>query len=379
MEDGDERLGIVDLGSAASRDVRNVIDNNLRAYGMPFRSGSALSPSCLPLLGAGSVAASSLAAGNVFLATANPSTLMTIGGGVGSAVMGSGGIVAQAPFVAASTAILPVVAPLAIFMTVSSTMMAVRVDRLQKSLDSLTEAIGYLLKKDVMEDYARVLSAVARLRDLSQEFHESQRFTDEMKIRLALVERDLSVARYEHSLAVDASVPRTDARASGASVEMEMGMLPVELHLYALSSVAGIHVDGLRLKLAVQENPADLDRRIEGLHESIRAFRSGTDKLAGENWLAQYLQALQDSLDEMAWWQQKWGHGKALAGAAENAREILEGRLAQVLDVVGNWSETIASLREEARQQSIIYYRDRKGEGEPRAYYTDDLLLEPER
>ena len=56
-------------------------------------------------------AASSLLAGNVFLATVNPQTLMTIGTGVGSAVMGSTGIVAQAPFVAASTALIPVVAP----------------------------------------------------------------------------------------------------------------------------------------------------------------------------------------------------------------------------------------------------------------------------
>ena len=40
------------------------------------------------------MAAASLHAGNVFLATANPATLMTIGSGVGSAVMGLTGIVA---------------------------------------------------------------------------------------------------------------------------------------------------------------------------------------------------------------------------------------------------------------------------------------------
>ena len=80
----------------------------------------------------------------MFLATANPATLMSIGSGVGWAVMGPEGIVAQAPFIAASTAILPVIAPLAIFMTVASTMMSARFDRLQTSLDNLNEAIHFL-------------------------------------------------------------------------------------------------------------------------------------------------------------------------------------------------------------------------------------------
>ena len=76
----------------------------------------------------GSTAASSLLASNVFLATANPATLMTIGTGVGSAVMGSSGIIAQAPFVAASSALLPVVAPVMLFMTVSSAITCARLD-----------------------------------------------------------------------------------------------------------------------------------------------------------------------------------------------------------------------------------------------------------
>ena len=188
VRDGDSELGIVDLGSDASLEVRHLIDRNLHNHGKPFETGGALSTSCLPLLGAGSVAASSLAAGNVFLATANPATLMSIGSGVGSAVMGTGGIVAQAPFIAASSAILPVVAPLAILMSVSSTMLSARFDRLQTSLDSLTEAIHYLMKRDINDDCARALSALARLQDIAGEWDLSHRFTDDMKVRLALVE-----------------------------------------------------------------------------------------------------------------------------------------------------------------------------------------------
>ena len=94
------------------------------------------------MIGTGSAVASSLFAGNVFLATANPATLMTIGSGVGSAVMGPTGIVATAPFVAASSALIPVVAPMMLFTTVSSVMMSARLDRVQKTLGRLEEAVG---------------------------------------------------------------------------------------------------------------------------------------------------------------------------------------------------------------------------------------------
>ena len=270
VRDGDNELGIVDLGSDASLEVRHLIDRNLHNHGKPFETGGALSASCLPLLGAGSVAASSLAAGNVFLATANPATLMSIGSGVGSAVMGTGGIVAQAPFIAAGAAILPVVAPLAILMTVSSTMLSAKFDRLQTSLDSLTEAIHYLMKRDVNDDCARALSALARLQDIAGEWELSHRFTDDMKVRLALVERDLSVARFRHGLAINEPAPGKDMGTAVASLELKMRTMPVEQHLYALSSVAGIHAEGLRLRLAVQENSADL---AEGSMRSMRASR----------------------------------------------------------------------------------------------------------
>ncbi len=381
VRDGDNQLGIVDLGSDASLEVRHLIDRNLDNHGKPFETGGELSTSCLPLLGAGSVAASSLAAGNVFLATANPATLMSIGGGVGSAVMGTGGIVAQAPFIAASSAILPVVAPLAILMSVSSTMLSARFDRLQTSLDSLTEAIHYLMKRDINDDCARALSALARLQDIAGEWDLSHRFTDDMKVRLALVERDLSVARFKHGLAINEPAPGKDTGAPVESAKLKMRTMPVEWHLYALSSVAGIHAEGLRLRLAVQENSADLGRRVEALDASIQAFRSGAGELLEGNWLEQYLETLEKSLKETGWWKreviQRW-RSKVMKNTAEQAKTIRDNELAQVQDSVRSWLQAMEKRDEIARQQTIVYYRDENGEGEPKSYYTADLRLEPQ-
>ena len=103
--EGYSKIALVDLGREASEALRASW-----SPARPFPSAGVIDSTWLqPLLGAGSTAASSLLAGNVFMATVNPQTLMTIGTGVGSAVMGPAGIVAQAPFVAASTALIPVV------------------------------------------------------------------------------------------------------------------------------------------------------------------------------------------------------------------------------------------------------------------------------
>ena len=376
----DGNLGVVDLGSEVSRDVRSLIGRNVQDHGKPFRSGGTLSAACLPLAGAGSVVASSLAAGNVFLATANPATLMSIGSGVGSAVMGSGGIVAQAPFIAASNAILPVIAPVAIFMTLSSTMMSVQFRRLQTSLDSLTVAIHYLLERAVNDDYAQVLSAIARLQEIARECEASQQFTDDAKIRLALVERDLSVARYRHALAIDEPAPGQDAGPRDGSSELRMHAMPAQKYLYALSSVAGIHVEGVRLRLAVLENAEGLVRRVEALDERVRAFISDADNLLREDEVERYREDLLNSRDEMSWLQRNFLQreiAKALLVKAERAEAIRENEMAQVRDAIVNWSESMAARNDRARQQSIVYYRDDNGEGEPLAYYTDEVRLEP--
>ena len=130
-------IALVDLGRDAS-DALRASWPTVR----PFQSGGVIESAwMLPMLGVGSTTASSLFAGNVFLATANPATLMTIGTGVGSAVMGPTGIVAAAPFVAASSALMPVVAPMMLFTTLSSLMMSARLDRVQRTLGRLFEVV----------------------------------------------------------------------------------------------------------------------------------------------------------------------------------------------------------------------------------------------
>ena len=106
-------IAVVDLGRDISKAMRASWDD-----GRPFESGGVIDSTWLqPLFAAGSTAGSSVFAGNVFLATADPKTLMVISKGVSTAVMDGGRIIGHAPFIAAGSAILPVVAPLMLFTT----------------------------------------------------------------------------------------------------------------------------------------------------------------------------------------------------------------------------------------------------------------------
>lgn len=374
----DRRLGVIDLGRAASSDVRSLIDRNILTHGEPFRTGGVLGTACLPVLGAGSAAASSLFAGNVFLATANPATLMTVGGGVTSAVVGAGGkIVAQAPFIAASTAIVPVVLPLVFFMVVSAMMVSARFSRVEASLDKLAKGIEELLRRDLAEDYGQALSAIERLQDISSEFEGSRRFTDEMKIRLALVERDLSDVHHKYRTLVDGWMPKKAEQPNDESVKMEMA--PVNQHLLMLTAIGNLYTDRLRLRLALQDNPVDVARSVEALNRKVAGTREQFAKLLEDNPVEQYERRVKDVLAKFTWLERNvWKRGtrKALQKAERRALGIRANELNPVLRTMQSWSDKLAAS-DEGAQQTVVYYRDDGGKGKLRAYYTGDLKLVP--
>ena len=368
----DRELVFIDLGNAISRDIRSLIDRNRLTNGEPFQSGGMLGTACLPILGTGSAAASSLLAGNIFLATANPATLMAVKGGVTSAVMGSAGnIVAQAPFIAASAAIVPVVLPVMFFMTVTSMMTSVRFNRLEQSMNRLSQMIEEVLKRELADDYGEVLSALSRLRDISLEFEGSRRFTDEMKIRLALAERDIDAVHCKYGL-LTGNTLRTETGAT---------LAPTDQHIYALSGVASVYVDRQRLRLALQDNPDDVARSVLALHYKVQRTREGFAKLLEDNPLVQYKNELNESLDNMGWWAKsvfERGKREQLEGARDKVLELRADELTPVLTSMRSWSDSISDANDTDLSQSVVYYRDDEGSGDLQAYYTGDIRLEPE-
>ena len=366
-----QRLGIIDLGTDLSRDLRKEMNYNILTHGEPFGSGGILGPACLPVVGASSAIASSLFAGNLFLATANPATLMTVGGGgVLSAVVGAGGkIVAQAPFIAAGSAIIPVVAPVMFFMVLSSMMMSVRFDQIQTSLVQLAQAVELLIKREITGDYGILMSALERIEDISEELSESRRFTEEMRIRMAIVERDVNVLHHKYNILSREPVNLLSARLKAA-----------EIDLFVTSSLADIQVDGLRLKLALQDNPDDVPRSFSTLNAKIDRYEEHFRQLLEHDSVKRYQAEMQESVDSMGWWKRNVllrKQRKKKEADIKDIQSVRDDKLELVRMSLARWSDNLALGEDTAPSQSVVYYREHGGKGDLRAYYTSDWQLLP--
>ncbi len=365
----EQDFGIIDLGTDLSSELRSEIDKNILTHGEPFTSGGVLGPACLPVLGAGSTVVSSLFAGNLFLATANPATLMKIGEGLSTAVVGpTGKIIAQAPFIPAGGAIIPVVAPVMFFMTVSSMMMSIRFDQIQASLDHLATAVEQLIVREVAGDYGIIRSAMERLRDISAEFEESRRFTQEMRIRMALVEKDVNILRHKYDILSTRSVDAV----LGADLAVS------DINLFTICSLADIQVDRLRLKLALQENPDDVSRSFKTLVLKTDLYRRSFTDLLENDSVKEYENKLKDSVNKMNWWARNISarkkHDDKVADI-EAVGNIRDGSYDDLRLNLARWSDDLTLGKDSGREQSVVYFRENYGKGELKAHYTSDWQL----
>ncbi len=370
-------IALVDLGRDASEALRASWSED-----RPFESGGVIESGwLLPTLGAGSTAASSLLAGNVFLATANPASLMTIGTGVGSAVMGPAGIVGQAPFVAASSALMPVVAPVMLFTTVSSLMICARLDRAQRTLGQLAEVVERVRRLLDAEDYARFETAAERIDEIRSEFERCRRFATDVPDRLARVEHDVSLLRSKYGLLATGDVHSEEDAKSAVS----------DLNRFFLASLYDIQIDVLQLYLALQNDPDVVEFRHSRLREKIERYGGGFRQVLDDDRVGAYHRRLKG---EAA----KSGLSRLLGDLRlpgdrrlpRGMRRLLGGQLAErvektrlirsdfdaVLMHIERWIEASEAATDESRRQSIVFYREPDGERALRAYHTEDVRLE---
>ena len=360
-------IALVDLGRDASDALRASWSTD-----RPFQSGGVVeSLWLLPMLGVGSAAASSLAAGNVFLATANPSTLMTIGTGLSTAVMGpTGMIVRHAPFVAATGALIPVVAPMMLFTTVSSVMMCARLDRAQRALGQLFEVVESIRRLLDAEDYAQFEIAAERIEEIRSEFEHCRRFASDVPDKLSRVEHHVSLLRSKYRLLMTGEVHSEDDARSAVS----------GLNRFFLASLYDIQVDLLQLYLALQDDPDVVEFRRSRLLEKIEQYGKDFRHALDEDQVGAYHRKLKRDLAESGWpylprgWRPRFGG--ELSKSVRNIRAIRkEFNLVQAR--IKRWMEAFEAVTDESRRQSIVFYREPDGECALRAYHTRDVRLEP--
>ena len=362
---GHPKIALVDLGKDASDVLRASWSTTVR----PFDSGGVIDSTwLLPMLGAGSTASSALNAGNVFLATANPATLMTIGKGVGTAVMGSTGIITHASFIAASSALIPVVAPVMLFTTISSVMVSARLDRAQRSLGRLFEAVEVVRRLMDADDYARFESAAEQIDEIRSEFEQRQRFAGDVRIKLALVKRDVKHLREKYGRLLTRHIDSEDDARSAVS----------ELNRFFLASLDDLQVDLLRLYLALQDDPDFVELRQSRLREKIERYGKDFRQILDDDRVAAYHRKLKGDLAKSKWrWlPDRWRlpFGSEVVARTRRVRAV-RNDFNSIRARIQGWIDAFESAADEG-EQSIVFYRELDGARAVRGYHTRGLRLQ---
>ena len=362
--DGHPRIALIDLGRDVSDALRGSWDD-----GHPFESGGVIESVWLqPLFAAGSTAASSAFAGNVFLATANPKTLMVIGEGVSTAVVDGGRIIGHAPFVAAGSAILPVVAPLMLFTTISSLITGARLDRMQKVLGTLSEVLARVRQVMETEAYAKFQSATKQLDETWSQFEHSHRFTDAMTAELVQARRDINLLHYQFGHLASRKIgSESDARTAVS-----------DINLFFLSSLMDIRADVLRLYLTLQDDPGYAGRRQAALAEKVERYNGTFKTLLDQDPIAGFYREVQRESSKGPFDALRRRLPQRLGGAQYvrlRNMETIRENFRPIRERIERWRSAFDSATGAAYEQSIVVYRDLDGERALHARHTQDLRL----
>jgi len=191
---------------------------------------------------------------SLFLATADPATLMNIGSGVGSAVMGAQGIVRQAPFIPASSAIVPIIGPVMAMQALSSLVMLKQFSVMDKKLDAIKETIDKMLARQEVTTVAELFAAVHIVDEIYEQYGQNGYFSTDMLIRLALAERDAMKLSRRYELLENFGVHNTDSK----------GIDNYDTYCTMLASFLNLRVKYLRICVDVQENPQFIKHSSDG-------------------------------------------------------------------------------------------------------------------
>jgi hypothetical protein len=241
-------------GNTRSR-IIELLNKKALTQGSPVSTGGAINKNALfNVLGAiGANIGSSVLSSGLYIATANPDTLMKIGKGLSTAVMDAGKIIRHAPFISAQGAILPIAAPIIAYQALQTAVILKEFDVVKKKLDSIQDAVTGLAYTLEVEAFGRLMCIMDITKSLAEEYAYTKRFTFGMLSRLALLEFEGGSLfnRYEFKYRRDMQQLMMPKPVCDELIQDTYGMV--------LSSIANLQIDELRLKAVMQEEPEYLE------------------------------------------------------------------------------------------------------------------------
>lgn len=374
--DGQPAQGLIAFTGRTRDALIASLTNSLAATGKYTPDARAVSSQVLgstasTVTAVASTVASATIAPTLFMATANPATLMQLGSGVGSAVMGAGGIVAQAPFIPVAAS-LPVVAPLALMGVVNTAVTMRQFQAVNAKLDTIATTLTNLLVRTDITQIAGLIAASKTLGDITEEYGELGHFTPSMTARFAVAEQALeAVARRQELLLLSA-----ERRALDPKTDIEDVIRDV--NAAGLAYITEVQVHALHLALALQESPALVTKRRQQLTECIDKTNERWSTLKN---LSEGVKAKITEYEEEDQKKSKFSRQTHDLSALKERREkILENEKA-LIDEHGSKLEAFKELSQSLREQqesraTLVYWRDDAGE---HSFLTEQLSIDPSR
>lgn len=303
------------LLSSKNGNLRNEIIENFNKHflteGDHIKNGGISSPkTMLSLIGAGfgSVGFSGATSGSLFMATANPATLMPIGNGLGSAVMAGGKIAAQAPFLPVSGALMPVAAPLVAFQVLSTIAIMKQFENVNKRLDKIQDTLNKILLRNEATFIGEIISASNIITDIEKQFSICNQFTDDMIIRLSLLENKVNPIFERYNFLYE-----NEVITKKLSFE-DLHLKENDAYMALVVSILDIRIDLLKIKLNIQNNPGFIKYAAEDFVKKIDFYKelwANTQKVPLQ--LRDVISELMEINSNMNWWQEtmpEWLFGK---------------------------------------------------------------------
>ncbi len=215
---------------------------------------------------AGGTAVSAAFSSTLYMATADPATLMTLGSGVGSAVMGAHGVVAQAPFLAVPGS-LPVVAPLMAAQALTTAVVLHEFQRVEQRLDAVKRTLDTVLARAEATHVGELVTASRVVDEVYRRYELEGSFSDDMLIRLALAERDVRTLAERFRQLVEGRP------VSGLTEIGQVDQANYDVHAAMLASFVGLRIANLRVCVDMERHPQSVRLSSEelttGLHEAV--------------------------------------------------------------------------------------------------------------
>lgn len=318
----------------------------------------------------------------LYMATADPSTLMKLGAGVGSAVMGASGIAAHAPFIAVASS-LPVVAPIMAIQALNTAVMLKQFEQVDRKLDAIKSTLDKAIARSEATHAGELLTASSIVDEVYRQYELAGAFSSDMLIRLALAEYDVRRLAERFRYLVDThTIAEIDEIA-------DVQRANYDAHSAMLASFLDLRIAYLRVCVDMQENPKSVDSSVGQLKDKIGAVTDFWQQLLNRSdALREAINEREMLLNDMNWAERHLpgfigGRGAAAEKKLRALKEAYVSTMESELAIIEGFYSLIQSAKQTLNAldaskaglnsaPTLVYWQDETGE---HSFSTEQLRL----